>query len=430
MIENKINEVEDLKKELELMKSKLKRTKEENKIEDEKTNKGLLKEYEELLQELSLKEIITEDELKELVQKRSSFIISDLMDNEKYKENLSNSTDKEKQTNAVMGIVKEATSLALEEKDIAELFKKVISDENLESYVNIGKTKYPKEFISPKDRITGKLFEGELTKELRKYKTEAPGRKELTVMASMFFDDLKGITLSNNDLSIYDRAVHDAIVTLYVDGGNNYVTTLMIHRVITGNPEAKLSSGSNRNIVNSIEKLSMIRVYIDATGELSGKGYNFNKEDPTFSENLIYTRTAPVIHNGEVKKVIQIIDTPILYKYAGAKNQISRINMNILNTPINKNKEIIELQSYLTQRIEAMKGSTKQRRVIVLKTVYRNLDLKQTTPGAIRKKHSRLRNHINTILTDWKEKEYITDYSIKGGKINISLQTKLNSKGE
>lgn len=289
--------------------------------------------------------------------------------------------------------------------------------EEINKSVHLPKTCYPGEYISAKAKVNNLLFEGELTEQTQLIGTEGLDKKELTVKASIDLEELKGIELSNKNITSYDREVHDSIVSLYVDGGNQYITPLMIYRTMTGNPKAKFSpNGKNLNdILESIERCSKTRVYIDATDEIKGKGYNI--EQPILKENLIYTRSISGIYNGEVSEWIEILATPVLYKYANSKNQVARMDIKLLNTPVNKNKENIELQGYLRERIQTMKGS-KLSRNIRYETVYKQLNLKMASAASLRNKQRKIRDTIKEILDYWKEEKFIADFKENPGPRN------------
>src|SRR5690606_22544557 len=80
-------------------------------------------------------------------------------------------------------------------------------------------------------------------------------------------------------LTPYDREVHDAIITLFVDGGNEYITPQMIYRVMTGNPKAYLNPKQAEAITESITKCMYSRLIIDASEEAKAYGFDSFKYD-------------------------------------------------------------------------------------------------------------------------------------------------------
>ena len=289
--------------------------------------------------------------------------------------------------------------------------------------LEIPKTKFPNEFIIPKDKISNMLFNGQLSEELQPLRMERSGsRKELTALVSINFDELKEVQLSNKYITPYDRGVYEAVVSLYIDGENEYVTPLMIYRTMTAQPKGKLTEKILNDISEAIERCSRTRVYIDATGEVEGKGYDI--QQPIYKENLLYTRSIKGLHNGNMGEWIQIIQPPILYRYANSKNQVARMDMKLLNTPVNKNEETIVLQGYLQRRVLTMKGSNLSKNILY-ETIYKQLNIEATSTGALRKKQSKIRDTTKIILEYWKEENFILDYKENPGpnksKTSISI---------
>lgn len=285
----------------------------------------------------------------------------------------------------------------------------------------IPKTKYPNNFIISNDKVTNKLFDGELPLGLEQqigtenYKS----KKELTAVAKIEFDELEGVTISKS-ITPYDREVHDAIVSLFVDGGNQYLTPLMIYRTMTGNPKAKLTPKQHQAISESVTRCSMARIRIDAKDEAEA----FNMQKLIYEGNLLYTKKVIGEHNGKVDEWICLIDRPILYDYANNKGQVTRAKINLLNTPVSKNEETVVLQGYLLKRILIMKGNPNNPKVsknIVCETIYKQLNIQAASPGALRKKQTKIRDTVREILKDWIEKEFIKDYRENIGKNKVIL---------
>lgn len=288
-------------------------------------------------------------------------------------------------------------------QEIQEMFN--LEEENI---IKIPKTNYPKEQIASKDKITSYLFAGNLSENLLSYAIEAKGKEELTVKVSINFNKLGDIQLSTKDFNTYDQEVYNAIVSLYVDGKNKYITPAMIYRVMVGNQKARLVGGSEKynNIINSIEKCTVTRLYIDATKEMTG--YK-EIEDPIFKGNLIASESITGFHNGEKNEWIEILKTPILYRYANCKDQIARTDLKLLNTPLDKSDDVIILQSYLLRRIHTMKKSCLSKN-IRCDTIYNQLNIDAKTPKALIKKQFQIRKKVKTILGYWKEEGFIKDY--------------------
>lgn len=300
----------------------------------------------------------------------------------------------------------------------ADKIKEILpSGEDLrQEIVQVKRTFYPSQFIMPTTKVNNKLFEGALAAEaVNLIATEKKGsKKELTVKVSIDFDQLEGVRFSR-ELEPFDRIVHDAVASLY-EAGNEFITPLMIYRAMTGNPRADLTEKRFHEIAQSLNKLSAIRISIDANGE--AKAYGMDKV--TFKGNLLYTKSVYVEHNGQVNEWFKVLERPILLEYAEQKRQIDRVDIKMLNTPVNKNEETIILQDYLLRRIRAMKKSNVSRNILY-ETVYKQLGADRLEGVEARKKKAKIREATKKILDFWKDNGEIRGYKENTGKNNAIL---------
>ena len=305
-------------------------------------------------------------------------------------------------------------------KRLKELEEK---DETPAAVVN---TIYPANFLAPTDKVSNLAFSNELTGDsIQKLAMERRGsKKQITTLASIDFDSLNGSVQikGRKELTAYDREVHDAIITLYVDGGNEYITPQMIYQVMTGDPKARLEKKQAEAISESITKCMYSRLIIDASEEAKAYGFDSFKYDGS----LISGERVIASLNGTVVECLRVLRTPVLYEYASRKNQIGRFDIKLLNTPINKTEEIITLQGYLYRRILSMKGSSSLSKTILYETVYNQLEIQAASDGALRKKKAKLRDQIKTILDYWKKENFIAGYvENKRGQIVYSVTIRI-----
>lgn len=302
---------------------------------------------------------------------------------------------------------------AMDTSEVVELVRKKggLSKGNI--FKRIPPTKYPETWITPKDKLSDLLFNGGLNEELTPLKMEERSRKkELTDKVNINFDALENISISR-DLSPYDREVHDSIVSLYIDGGNEYITPLMIYRTMTGNPKAKLLPKQQVAILESVARCSSIKITIELIHKM---------KKVIYEGNLIYTEKVRVEHLGKFNEWVHILREPILYGYASSKNQVGRLDIKLLNTPSNKNEETIVLEGYLRRRIQAMKSSNVSR-TIIYETIYKYLNLSSESPEAERNKKKKIRDSIAVALTFFKDQGFICGYTKKDTKnLNIELE--------
>ncbi len=288
-------------------------------------------------------------------------------------------------------------------------------------------TFYPVNFLTPTDKVTLRAFENKLTgRQMQKLGMERRGRKkQITTLASIDFETLNGSVQikGRKELTAYDREVHDAIITLFVDGCNEYITPQMIYQVMTGNPDAYLNPKQAEAISDSITKCMYSRLIIDASEEAKEYGFDSYKYDG----NLISGERVTATLNGTVLECLHILRPPVLYEYANKKNQIGRFDIKLLNSPINKTEEIITLQGYLYRRILSMKNKKSNlSKTILYDTVYNQIEVTAASDGALRKKKSKVRDQVKKILDYWKQEKFIAGYvENKRGKRIYSVTIRL-----
>ncbi|MEE0987128.1 MAG: hypothetical protein U0L03_06375 [Succinivibrionaceae bacterium] len=160
--------------------------------------------------------------------------------------------------------------------------------------------------------------------------------KEILSLVRLDYSDNAIQISGEKELTQYDREVHDALVTLYIDGGNEYITPHMIYRAMTGNPEAKLTPKQREDISISLNKLMHSNLVIKPSEE-ECKAYGFRPF--TYRSTVIQCEEVTVKVNGVIVEVYHLCIEPALYSYANLKNQICRLDIQLLNSPVNKNEE-------------------------------------------------------------------------------------------
>lgn len=310
----------------------------------------------------------------------------------------------------------EITGLTIEELDEMEIIEALeyVKEKMLEQPASIPSTRYPKNVVIPKDKVSNSFFNNEIPEGvIQPVGTERKSsRKELTAKVSIDFGELEGVAISKN-ITPYDREVHDAIVSLYIDGENDYITPLMIYRAMTGNSKAKLNPKQQQAIKDSVTKCSMTRIRIDAKEEAD----SYKMDKLIYEGNLIYTKMVSGTHKGKTSDWIYIMERPVLYDYANSKGQIARAEIGLLDTPVSKNEETIILQGYLLKRILTMQNS-KMSRNILYETVYKQLDIQAASKASLDNKRKKIRDSSKKILDDWKEKKFIKGYKENKGPKN------------
>lgn len=294
---------------------------------------------------------------------------------------------------------------------IAEKIKKFENELLAKRNIKDVLTKVPKQWITLIDKVSSKAFDGKGTlydeKEVEVSIGGRKSKKEILSLVHLDYSDNAIQISEKKELTPYDREVHDALVTLYIDGGNEYITPQMIYRTMTGNQETKLTPKQQEAISNSLNKLMYSKLVIKAS-DAECKAYGFDKW--TYESTVIQGEKSTARMNGEVIETYHLLREPALYTYARLKKQICRLDIKLLNSPVNKTEENITLQSYLLRRINAIK-STKLSPTILYNTIYEQLDIQASSDGALRKKKLKVRNTVKKILDYLKAQNFIKNYT-------------------
>lgn len=276
--------------------------------------------------------------------------------------------------------------------------------------IEIPRTKAATHFIVPKSKVANSLFQGFITIDGEEYTIGVEKRnskKFIDTLVTVDFD-MPNVQMSR-DISLYDRIVHDAITSLFISGGNEYLTPLMIYRTMTGNPKAAPKKEQLQRVSESVRTLSRIRIIIKAEEEKE----KFGLKNSSYEGNLIATEIVRGKYNGKEDEWIRLLRSPILYDYSSERSnqQISRTEIKMLNTPINKNVEKMELQYYLLQRIETIKNANaKTSNRILFERIYEVLKIEAKSSSSLRNKQAKIREATFTILDYWVENKFIKSY--------------------
>jgi len=295
-----------------------------------------------------------------------------------------------------------------------EQFKKQDEDiSNDDNLIVINKTAFPSKYIFQLDPVSTGIFENPISA------NNVTNPKELTDIININYEDITGVEIDGiRDFSGYDGEVLNAIISLYVEAGNEYITPKMINQVIAANPLTKTSKEQEKVISEAVTKFMFTKLIIKSFN--AAKKYGL--DSMAYEGNLLYAEKVKGVCKGNVMEWIHILKTPVLYEYASSTNQIGRVNIKILNTRVNKTTENVILQQFLMKNIIKMrnyKGNlTESKRKINFSDIFNILKLNDTHLNAISKKRVTARAVANKILSDWKDMGFIESYEICKSKKN------------
>ena len=243
-----------------------------------------------------------------------------------------------------------------------------------------------------------------------------------------------------------DKQISNAIVSLWVAGKNEdpkkriVFTVRDIYEVLAGGKKDKKPSKTEYDrICKTIEKLSSLRVTLDADREL--ESYGIKSDDPVkvtlnVRSNYIYTRGVSVISKHKQDKRLdawELIAEPIIYTYAKATKQIITIPIKVLAIEetdkagklagklVLMTKTRGAIRGYLMKRIEIMRMNTNnnQSNTIKFKTLFNEIGETHQT----RLEQKRDRDFIIQCLDYWKAIGFINDYKLNKERLAITGAT-------
>lgn len=257
-----------------------------------------------------------------------------------------------------------------------------------------------------------------------------------------------------DSLNDYDRSVCDAIVT-HVEAGNTYITPQMIYKIMTRNPNARLTQTMNDadDIRNSIRKLIKTTYKTDISDE--ARFYpRLNNMQLEIEEPIVLGRivTAKELNGQYIDSVLQVVDEPIVLRIAKAKGQLQPVPIKLLATPVNKNRFSLRVQGYLERWIvwkhhdnneyekEAAKNQELPRqfplkhRTLLLEKLMKEVLEPQPddpAPDELRKYKERIKKQkqrLNTLIPDFltsycKNQFYICAYVLDNERIRIAFNS-------
>ena len=263
----------------------------------------------------------------------------------------------------------------------------------------------------PLDKVNSTLWYGFPVGEVKDLKAESDKDsrkgKQASILLLLDFAALNGVNISR-ELTVYDKWVWNACANLK-EQGNDVITAEQIYKAMgnTGKPNAK----TKEKIMESVETISRARVTIDTTEEHEIYP-KYERIKATFP--LLATETCTAYARGQiVESAIKIIDAPKLFAFAENRQQVTRLPLNVLDSPVSKTGDNLLLSDYLLTRISKMRNSKYITRTILLDTIYQKCGIDS------RMKKSRLPEKIERILNHYKELEWIRDFKITEREIEI-----------
>ena len=279
------------------------------------------------------------------------------------------------------------------------------------------------------------------------------GQAPVNVIMALSYEGEQALT--SKRLTGYDRAVYNAVSTLYHYHGREYsgepciITPQEIWRTMNGitDKSKNPSPAQVKKVCSSIDKMRFTRILLDISDEIKKHNITFNDERVTAGKIDTYYLKADrgnfITENGRVIDAYRIDNEPILYSYNQAKKRVIYIPFNWLNTAIadraGNEGNTIEIREYLLYQIMFMYNGGRQSRRILFETLYNETGLKApedrinranySTDNAyktgIKKEAARDREKVFELLEAWKAKGIIKGYEKAGQRPIIGVDIEL-----
>ena len=317
--------------------------------------------------------------------------------------------------------------------------------EGAETLIQNAKFVSPTTLYSPKDKVSNKTWDNTIQCDEDRPVVTVRKSEDFGCIVRLnyekIFTDERVITGAN--FSDFDRALYDAVVTL-MTAGNNIFSNAALWRIITQNPDAKITDYARLKIVKSMFHIGNFLISIVTNYSKKADVWaDFNSDStqrPFKSERKFYkklqaiyggrllgfrwiaersitiTRTVDgqgIIERKDIPEIWQFIAPPILYQYAADKEQVASIAMTLLNTSdkadnkpaLRRGSHTNELANFLTREIDTMKKKPNYSKIIVLDRIYSidGIDEVQQDKNDLKKKKKRTRDKLEKILFRLKE---------------------------
>lgn len=209
--------------------------------------------------------------------------------------------------------------------------------------------------------------------------------KQALAFYAIDFDSLEDITITKQ-LQAFDKRVYIAVSALF-NAGNNVVTLPEIYLAMgyKGTPGKE----DREKINQSLTKMTGARILFDNKHEAEAlAGYSHFKYDGSL---LPFERVTAIVNGQAVNAAIKLFREPPLISFAKQhNNQITTIDVKLLQSPISKTNANLMIDDYLIERIGRAKHDKKNQCRILYKTIYQQTHIttakqKQRAPGKIKK---------------------------------------------
>ena len=230
---------------------------------------------------------------------------------------------------------------------------------------------------------------------------------EARAMFAINFDELNDVQITRR-LQPFDKRVYMAISALF-NAGNDIISLSQIYYAMgyTGTP----GTSDRKKINDAITKMSGAKILLDNAKEAAALNNIMHFQ---YDGSLLPIERRTAIINGKLSDAaIKLFREPPLMTFAKQRKQVTTIDVQLLQSPLNKTDANIQIDDYLIERISKAKNGKSHVCTILLKTLYERTNI--TT----KKQRQRATGKIETLLTHYQQQEFIKKYTLDSDKITI-----------
>lgn len=266
----------------------------------------------------------------------------------------------------------------------------------------------------PLDKVNAtiwNLLEKDTGRQLAFAMEKRGSNKEITLLYSIDFDETlrEGIQITKKLLP-FDKRVYIAVNALF-NAGNNIITLTQIYYAMgyKGKPGTK----DLQKIQASIIKMQGAQISVDNAQEAA----TYKKYGKfVYKGSLLPLEAAEhySVNGALTDAAIHIFREPPLISFAKQRNQITTVEIKLLQSPINKTDNNLLIDDYLIERISRMKNSHgKSSNKILFNTIFDNARITAA------KQKQRSKATIKRYLDHYKQCGFIKDYKEAADGVTI-----------
>lgn len=235
----------------------------------------------------------------------------------------------------------------------------------------------------------------------------------------------ENITLSTNNITQFDMAVMDAAYTIMCSG-YMVITAEWIARVLSGNPNQKITPQKVGAIRRSIDKLRSVHIKIECKDEINARRDTKGKIDKFVYESYLLPLDkieARYEANGKEIVAYPVLIKPALYRYAEIVHQIVDVPAELLDThnEFRDTDEAILIKRYVIKRVAQIvkKNNLNSNKISFLwydkdikeeRGLFPELGYVPDDTDAWRDKKRKINKIVKLTLQSLKDKEAIVDF--------------------